>query len=492
MKVAIIGAGFAGLSAGVLLQNAGYQVEIFEKNSSVGGRARRLTQSGFKFDMGPSWLLMPDVYKNFYKQIGLDFEKEINVKRLEPSYKIFWGKNDADDVFSDMQKLSELFEKYEEGSSKKLEEYLKIAKQQYDLSMTHVLYKDFNSFLDLFSFEFIKASMKMKVLQSLDNFAKKYFKSDRIRKLLEYNIVFLGGSPSNTPALYSLINYIDYVQGVYYPEGGLYSLVESMTKIFEAKNGKIHYDSNVDSFGYENKKITSVNIKNKKYKFDLVLSAVDSHYLETHVLEPQYRSYSDSSWKRSDIAPSAFIVYLGLNKKLKNISHHNLIFSYDWMEHFADIFDRKILPQKPSIYLCTPSVADPSVAPKGCENLFVTVPIPAGIKIQKSQVNSYKEKLINIIEEVLDQRISDSVIFEKIFTIDDFTQDYNAFNGTALGLSHTLKQSLFWRIKRKSKKLDNLYYTGQYTHPGIGVPMAVISGELAYKRILHDYPIANN
>lgn len=481
-KVVVIGAGFGGLSAAALLAKDGYNVTVLEKNNMSGGRARVLREAGFVFDMGPSWYLMPDAFENFFKLFDKKPSDYYDLIRLDPSYRIYFG-NEFVDISADLEKNIELFDSIEPGAGEQLRKYLDQAKYQYDVSMREFLYKDFRSIFQFFNKRILTEGRKLRVFENLDKFTGRFFKSDRLRKILEYSMVFLGGAPKNTPALYSVINHADFNLGVWYPKGGFGAVAKAMQTLAEEYGAKFKFDESVKEIVVENGIAKKVITEKGEYEADMVVANADYHHVETQLLSKKDRVYSESYWSRRTMAPSAFIIYLGLNKKLDNVRHHMLMLDNDWVRHFNDIFDHPAWPEHPSYYVCCPSQTDELVAPEGSENLFFLVPIASGIEDTEEIREAYYEKIISHFENTIEQKITDSVVVKKLYSLNDFSSDYNAYKGTALGLSHTLTQTSVFRPRTQSKKVDNLFYSGQFTQPGIGVPMTIISGQLASENI---------
>lgn len=486
-KIIIIGAGFGGLSSAALLAKDGHDVTVIEKNDMAGGRARVWNEAGFKFDMGPSWYLMPDAFERFFNEFSKKPTDYYKLTRLDPSYRIYFGKDDSVDISSDLKKNIALFESMEAGAGEKLQEYLDQAEYQYNVSMSEFLYKDFRSIFDFLNKRMMVEGRKLHVFENLHAFTGRFFKNDKLRKILEYSMVFLGGAPKNTPALYSVINHADMNLGVWYPDGGYGAVVEGIKTLAEELGVKFVFSESVESLQVENGTAKRVKTNKGLYVADIVIANADYHHVETSILPKEEQSYSPRYWDKRTMAPSAFIMYLGLNKRLENVTHHMLMLDNDWMRHFNDIFEKPTWPEHPSYYVCCPSQTDPTTAPEGCENLFVLVPIASGLEDTPEMRESYYEKIMEHLENTLGQDIKDSVIVKRMYSLNDFKEDYNAFQGTALGLSHTLWQTSLLRPRTKSKKIKNLYFAGQFTQPGIGVPMTLISGQIARDNIREDW-----
>jgi phytoene desaturase len=485
--ILIVGSGFGGLSAAALLANEGFNVTVLEKNSSPGGRARVWSESGFKFDLGPSWYLMPDVFERFFAEFEKKPSDFYELIRLDPAYRLIFGKDDVVDISPRLEDNLELFNFLEDRGADKMINYLKTAKYQYDVSMDGILYEDLTSVFDFLKPRLLMRGMRLNVFGNLEKKVNKIFSSDKLKKILLYSVVFLGGDPKNTPAIYSLMSHVDFNLGVWYPKGGIGSLVEGMITLGKSLGVTYIYDQEVTSVQVENGIAKGVTTATAQFQADAVVINTDYHHAETQLLSPEYQRYPEKYWEKKTIAPSAYLIYLGLDIKLPGLDHHTLVLDNDWQRHFRQIFDDPQWPQYPSYYVCSPSKTDDTVAPEGHENLFILVPVAAGLDDTDANREMYFEKMISHFEDLMGQNIRNHIVVKRIFTQRDFVADYNAYKGTALGLSHTLMQSVMFRPHHKSKKVSNLYFTGQYTHPGIGVPMVLISSTIVRDLIRKDF-----
>lgn len=493
-KVVIIGAGIAGLASACYLSKKGYSVTLLEKNDKVGGRANIFEKDGFRFDMGPSWYLMPDIFEHFYTLMGENISDHFTLKKLSPSYRIFFKDERIEngtpltlDLYSDIEKVKSIFETIEKGSARKLEEYLKYSKYGYEIAKSEFMYKNYDSIFDFLTPRIAIEGTKLRVFSKMHTYVKKFFKSPILQKIIEYQLVFLGSSPYNTPALYNIMNHIDFNMGVFYPEGGIYEIPKSLERIALKNGATIRTSSPVAKILVDDKTSKTKGVQlasGETIEADIVISNADMHHTETFLLDVKYQERNEKSWDKKVMAPSAFMLYLGINKKIPELLHHTLLFSKDWETNFKQIFDTPMFPTDPSLYICSPSKNDPSVAPEGMENVFVLVPIASGLDYTDSDLEVYKEKILDTIAKELKlDNFKESIIFSRTFCVKDFYSMYNAYKGTALGLAHTLTQTALFRPNNYSKKVKNLYYAGAGTNPGIGVPICLISGELVYKRI---------
>ncbi len=488
-KVIVIGAGFSGLASAALLAKKGFNVTLIEKNKNLGGRAQAWKTKGFMYDMGPSWYLMPEVFENFYKIFGKKSTDFYKLKQLDPSFRVFYEKEGMVDLPKDKKKVYNLFETIEKGSSKKLKNYLDVAKLKYDIAMEKFLYKEYKTIFDFLTPELMLSGLKLQMFESLDNYVSKEFTDHRLKKILEYSMVFLGGSPKNTPALYSLMSHVDINKGVYYPLGGMIEIVNAFKKLCTQNGVKIIKGTEVKKIilqdNTKSRTISSGVLTNngKLFNTDIILVGSDYKEAETKFLDSKHSWYKEKYWKKKTMGPSALLFYIGLNKKLKSLKHHNLFLADEWDEHFDQIYKTPTWPTNPSYYVSCPSKSDPTVAPKGKENLFFLIPVANELNDNDKEREKMFNKVINDFEKRTKEKIKDNIVVKRIFSQRDFKKEYNSYKGTALGLAHTLFQTAIFRPSHKSKKVKNLYYTGSYTHPGIGVPMVLISAQIVANKI---------
>lgn len=482
----IIGSGFGGLGAACILAKQGYRVTVLEKNDRLGGRAGVFSADGYRFDMGPSWYLMPDVFERFFDLIGEPIEKHLTLQKLTPSYRIYFSGDPVPvDVEAELEKAAALFESYEPGAGERLRDYLSRSGYQYDIAVREFMYKNYDSVLDFFNRRVMTEGRKLSVLSSMDRYVRKFFSHPRLQKILQYQLVFLGSSPYETPALYNVMNHIDFAMGVYYPEGGIAAIPEALVKIAKNAGAEFRTNAEVTEIIVENGKAAGVALASgERLSADLVISDADFAWTETTLLPPASRTYPEKYWKKRTLAPSAFILYLGVDGKIDSLTHHTLLFTEDWKRNFDQIFKTPGLPDDPSLYICNPSKIDPSTAPAGKENLFVLVPIGAGREYTEEELDAYQEKVLEMIEtQCAIPNLRGRIEFMRRYGPADFVRDYHSQGGSGLGLAHTLLQTSAFRPNNVSKKVKDLYYVGANTNPGIGMPTCLISAELAWKRI---------
>lgn len=476
-KVVIIGGGIGGLSTAAYLGKKGFNVELYEKNERVGGRASLLEKDGFKFDMGPSWYLMPDIFERYFNHFGYEPSDFLDLVKLNPNYKIFFKDGDKVEIPEEPEKVKEIFEEYEDGAGEAFEKYLEKSRESYDVGMNNFVLKDRNRFRDYLSLDVALNARKLNLFKSMDSYVSDYFDNKKLQQIMQYSLVFLGGYPKNTPALYNLMSHVDFNMGVYYPRGGIYEIIKSMKDIAEEQGVEIHCNSEVQSIERRDGRV-EVKFEDTLVETDYVVSNAGYGFTETKLItDKNLRQYSEDYWNKKTYAPSAFLMYLGLSKELTELDHHNLVLPLDWDEHFEQIFEEPDYPDNPAYYVCNPSETDVSVAPEGKSSIFILVPLAPELKDNKQVRDKFKEKILDDFGENIGIDLRDLIEFEETFSVNDFKTRYNGINGTALGLAHTLRQTSVFRPKKSSKKFKELFYTGADTNPGIGMPMCLISGE---------------
>ncbi len=485
-KVVILGSGISSLSAGSFLAKDGYDVTLLEKNDTIGGRARKFESEGFVFDMGPSWYWMPDVFERFYNQFGKTTADFYDLKRLDPSYRIFWEDGDHTDVPADMKQLEAWFEELEPGSSKNLRKFLAEAKYKYEVGMQDLVHKPSLKLLEFADIRILKGLLNMHLLKSFTKYTHRYFKHPKLRSLLEFPVLFLGAMPKDTPALYSLMNYADLSLGTWYPMGGMYKIIEAFETIAKDQGVKIKTSQEVTGFAYSGNEITSAQTATDQFNADLFVSGADYHHTDRMLLKEK-ANYTEEYWDKRTMAPSCLIFYVGVNKRLKNLQHHNLFFDTEFEKHAKEIYEDPQWPSSPLFYTCVPSITDPSVAPVGHENLFFLIPIAPNLKDSEEKREAYFNLLLDRLEKRTGENIKENIVFKRSYCLDDFKKDYHAFKGNAYGLANTLRQTAFLKPKLVNKKIKNMFYTGQLTVPGPGVPPSIVSGEVVAKQIAKDF-----
>jgi len=478
-KVIVIGAGFAGLSAASLVAKNGYEVHLFEKNNIPGGRAAFWQKEGFTFDMGPSWYWMPEVFEDYFALFNKKVSDYYSLSRLNPSYRMYFAENDFIDIPASLNELEALFESIEPGSSKKLKEFLKLAEYKYNTGMKEYVIKPSLSVTEYFDFSLLKETFRIQLLQSLKNHIRKYFTHPKLIRILEFPVLFLGSTPAQSPALYSMMNYADLVLGTWYPEGGIYKVVEAMYKIALENGVQFHFNMPVKSINTKNGKAVSVSAGSEEFFADAVISGSDYHHTETKLLHSADRSYSDKYWESRIMSPSSLLFYVALDGKVQNIRHHSLFFDESFDDHASQIYGNPQWPERPLFYLSAPTQTDSTIAPAGKEILTFLIPLASGLKDSAELHEKYFRIICKRFYKLTGNDISGKILFKRSFCLEDFTNNYNSFKGNAYGLANTLSQTAIFKPKMKSKKVENLFYAGQLTVPGPGVPPAIISGQIA-------------
>lgn len=479
-KVIIIGSGFSSLSSACYLAKAGYEVSIYEKNKTVGGRARQLIREGFTFDMGPSWYWMPDIFDKFFAHFNKKTSDYYQLDKLSPAYKIFFS-DDVITIGDSLDKISEEFERIEAGSSKHLKKFISKAQENYSIAIDKVVLRP-----GLSPFELVTKETVLKLDQffkTISSEVRKNFKNPKLISTLEFPVLFLGAKPSKTPSFYSFMNFADFGLGTWHPKGGMYQVIKGMLDLAKELGVNLYTDSSVEKINVKNGKAVGVVINGQSIASDIVLSGADYHHSET-LLDKEYRQYSERYWSKKTFAPSSLLFYIGFNKKLKNIEHHNLFFDTDFEKHAEEIYDVPKWPTDPLFYANFPSVTDQSMSPDGCETAFFLVPIAPDLEDTPELRQQYFDLIMARFQERTEQQVKNNILFKESFCVRDFIEEYNSYKGNAYGMANTLSQTAFLRPKLKSKKVKNLFFTGQLTVPGPGVPPSLISGKLVSELII--------
>ena len=481
-KVAIIGSGFSSLSASCYLAKAGFDVSVYEKNPTIGGRAAQFKKEGFTFDMGPSWYWMPDIFDKFFSDFGKKTSDFYSLDKLSPAYKIFFS-DDVITIGDSMDKICLEFERLEKGSAKLLKKFIAEAQKNYDIAINKIVLRPGISPLELVTKETIlKVDQFFKTISSE---VRKRFKNPKLISTLEFPVLFLGAKPDNTPAFYSFMNFADFGLGTWHPKGGMYEVIKAMESLAKEFGVRFHMEKTVDKILVEDGVAKGLKIGGDTILSDFVLSGADYHHSE-QLLDKESRQYSDSYWSKKTFAPSSLLFYIGFDKKLKNIEHHNLFFDTDFEQHAHEIYDVPKWPTNPLFYANFPSVTDESMAPKDCETGFFLVPIAPGLEDTPELRKQFYKIIMDRFELRTGQQVANNIIFNESFCVNDFIERYNSYKGNAYGMANTLSQTAFLRPKLKSKKVQNLFFTGQLTVPGPGVPPSLISGKLVSELIIKD------
>jgi len=474
------------------MAKAGWDVTVLEKHDMPGGRARKFSAEGFTFDMGPSWYWMPDVFERYFGVFGKKVSDYYTLKRLDPSYRVYW-KDAPMDIPANYNELKQLFENTEKGSGEQLDAFLKEAEFKYEIGINKLVHKPGQSLTEFIDWDLAKGVFKLDVFTSMRKHIGKYFKHPKLQQLMEFPVLFLGALASNTPALYSLMNYADIKLGTWYPQGGMYEIVDGMYSLAKELGVKFHFGHNVSSIKVEGKKARSViaetpNGQSISFDADVVIGGADYHFIESQLLPEDCRTYSEAYWDKRLMAPSCLLYYIGINKKLEGIPHHSLFFDTDAEMHASEIYETKEWPVDPLFYVSVASVTDKTVAPEGQENLMFLIPVATGIEGDTEALREkYFQKILSRFEKLTGQEIKNNIIYKRTYSVSNFTSDYNSFKGNAYGLANTLLQTAVLKPSCRSIKIKNLFYTGQLTVPGPGVPPSLISGEVVAKEVLKSF-----
>jgi len=483
-SIAVIGSGFSGLSAACFLAKEGFDVTVLEKNESAGGRARKFSSHGFTFDMGPSWYWMPEVFEKFFRHFGKSPSDYYSLTRLDPSYRIVYSKDDYLDIPAGGENLCAVFDRLEPGSGTQLKRFLEEGKYKYDIGINQLVHKPGLSLGELLDFNLVKGAFQLHVFQSISAYIRKFFTHPKLIQLLEFPVLFLGATPENTPALYSLMNYADMSLGTWYPMGGMHKVIEAMVQLATELGVKFEFNSLVNALKMNSKNAKGVVVNGTFRSFDYIVASADYHHVEQHLLPASHRQYSEKYWSNRVMAPSSLIFYLGINKKIEGLLHHTLFFDQDFKQHANEIYENPQWPSAPQFYISCTSKTDPTVAPEGCENIFILIPVAPGLDDREETREKYFDSVLQRLENLVGQSIREHIIFKRSYAHRDFIHDYNAFKGNAYGLANTLWQTANLKPSIVNNKVQNLFYTGQLTVPGPGVPPSIISGEVVATELI--------
>lgn len=469
-KVIIIGAGFGGLSAACYLAKSGYRVEVYEKNHTYGGRAWVNKVDGFTFDMGPSWYMMPDVFEEFFADFGKKTTDYYELKKLNPSYQVLTDTNRYD--VSTVPSVYTLFEQLEPGSSRQLQKLLKKTEDEYKKVRASILQRPMLGPADVLKKDAVAFLMKPSLIGSYHSRIATYIKHPDLQKILEFMVVFMGGSPKNIPALYTLLAYVDMGLGIWYPMGGMGKLADAMYDLARSLGVKFIFNSDVSGITRNQNRADGIMIGSKKVSADIVVANADYQFVDSVLLGRR------TKWDKMTLSPSGVMAYIGVRGKLSGLRHHNLFLDSDWDRHFDETFNKHTWSNEPMFYVSVPSITDPTVAPNGMENMFILAPMANGLHPTPKQNKELIDDLIDRIEKKTNQNIKDKIVYIDIKSHDYFENMFHAYKGNAFGLAHTLGQSAILRPPLKDKSIDGLYYAGQYTNPGTGVPIVTLSGKV--------------
>ncbi len=487
-RVVVIGSGFAGISAAAYLAKAGCDVTVLEKNEGPGGRASVFSADGYTFDMGPSWYWMPDVFERWFADFGRKPSDYYELRRMDPSYRVWWDRNDYTDVPARLSDLYELFEGWESGSGKNLKRFIDEAAHKYQVGIHDLVYRPSRSVTEFLDLRLLTGLFKLDLFKSYRKHVDALFTHPRIKQILEFPVYFLGGIPQNTPALYTLMSYADLALGTWYPMGGMHEIIKGMVAVAEEQGARFEYHAEVTGLPAEGKSLADVpTTDGRSFPADVVVAGADYHHVEQHLLSPEHRQYTPEYWDRRVMAPSSLIFYLGLDRRTPNLEHHNLFFDQSFSSFAREIYDRPQWPSEPLFYVNVTSRTDPTTAPEGGENLYVLIPVAPDLEDTEQAREDQYQKVLRRIEALTGENIRDHVVYKRGFAHRDFESRYHAYKGNAYGLANTLMQTAVFKPRLKNPKLANLYYTGQLTVPGPGVPPSLISGKVVATEVLKDF-----
>jgi phytoene desaturase len=485
-EVTVVGAGVGGLAAACYLADAGADVRVLEQHDRPGGHANRFVEDGYAFDTGPSWYLMPDVFERFFGHFGRSPGEFYDLVHLDPHYRVFWKDGDRADVRPDMAHNRALFESYEDGAGDALNAYLEEAAYTYEVGMDRFVYEDRGRLRDFLDLDVLKSARGLSLLGTMDDHVADYVEHQKLRQLLQYTLVFLGGSPYNTPALYNLMSHVDFNLGVYYPEGGMYSVIEGMVDLAEDLGATVETGRPVRRVEPADGGGVRVGTDDGAVAADAVLSNANPAHVERELLPAGHREHPEGYWEERTLAPSAYMLYLGVEGSVEPLAHHTLVLPTDWERHFEAIFEEPRWPADPAYYVNVPSRTDDTVAPEGGHTVVVLVPIAPGLDDDDPARERFREQVLSDIAAHTGVDLRGRVAVEREACVSEFAARYGDPRGSALGLAHTLRQTGPFRPDHRSAAVEGLYYTGAYTRPGVGVPMCLISGEHAAEAVVAD------
>lgn len=488
-KVIVVGAGFAGLSAAAILSKSAYDVSVLEKNDRPGGRASLWSAGGFTFDMGPSWYWMPDVFESFFAIFGKKPADYYDLVRLDPAYRVYFGPGDYLDIPASMQELEALFESMEKGAGKRLRDFLDQAAYKYKVGMSDYVYRPSLTITEFIDLRLIRESIRIQMFQSMRKHVQAYFQHPRLRKILEFPVLFLGATPQNTPAMYSMMNHADLALGTWYPMGGMHEVAKAMEAIAKEQGVTFHYGTEALEWEMNGPVISGIKTQNNTFEADIVVANGDYQHVDQILTPKPYRNYSATYWEKRTMSPSSLLFFLGIDKKLKGMKHHALFFDEDFDQHAHAIYTDARWPEKPLFYVSCTSQTDPNVAPPNQENIFILIPLAPGLPDDEARREEVYDLVMNRFEAILGEKIREHVRVKRSYAMKDFQADYHSFKGNAYGLANTLAQTAFFKPRLKSRKIENLYFTGQLTVPGPGVPPAIISGQVVARVLEKDFPL---
>lgn len=485
MEIGVIGSGFSGLSAAAYLAKAGHKVCVYEKHSTPGGRARQLiTSNGYKFDMGPSWYWMPDILESFFNDFNTTARDHYELVTLDPQFEMVFA-DGSWSIPSGQDELCIFFESIEKGAGEKFRMFMRDAKEKYDVSMHDFIEKPCHSWWEFVSPQSLRSAFRLNLFSTFDQYVRRFFRDPRLIALMEFPVLFLGAAPHQIPAMYSLMHHGGLGMGTHYPMGGFYEVIRAMVAIAKDQGVKFHFNHDVVKIHINGHSAIGLSTDTKYYPLDAILASGDYHHIETKLLDAPYRNYQQPYWDQRVMAPSCLIYYLGFNRRIPNLKHHTLFFEHDLRQHTADIYETRQWPRQPLFYACCPSKTDTTIAPAGHENLFLLVPIATSLEDSEEIREMYfGDMMSRLARHTGDAHLPEAIDFKQSYCVRDFVNDYHALKGNAYGLANTLHQTAVLKPSIRNRHVSNLFYAGQLTVPGPGVPPSIISGKIAARELL--------
>ncbi|MEM9873533.1 MAG: phytoene desaturase family protein [Myxococcota bacterium] len=488
-EVVVVGAGFAGLAAACHLAHEGAEVTVVERHDQPGGRARTWEQDGFRFDMGPSWYWMPDVFERFFATFGRRQRDLYPLKRLDPSYRVVWPGGRAWDVPAGLPALRTFFDEVDAGAGAALDRFIAQTKYIYEAAYEDYLFRPSLSFFEFVDPRLVRELFRLKMLRSMHAYARSFFSHEKLARLVEWPVLFLGASARETSAMYGLMSYADMALGTWYPEGGMHRVIEAIVGVARDLGVTFRLGESVTQIDIAAGRATGLTTATgERLNADAVLAAADYHHVEQRLIrEPRHRQYDEKYWSSRTMSPSSLLFYLGIEGDLGDDPvHHTLFFDEDLDQHMDEVYGAPRWPRAPLFYACAPSVTDDSVAPEGCSNLFLLVPLAPGLPDDDDARERIYDQVMGRLERHLGRPLRARVRVRRSYAMRDFERDYHAFRGNAYGMANTLRQTGPLKPRLRSSKVYGLYFAGQLTVPGPGMPPSLVSGELSARVLLDD------
>ena len=494
-KVIVVGAGVAGLASAIRLQHAGYQVELYEKESTPGGKMNRIEMDGYKFDLGPSIVMMPELYREIFELCNRNPDDYIPMERLDPMYQVYFSDipDNPIDISSDLTKLTKTMESISEEDAEGFFHYLHEIYKRYLVGKHDIIQRPFRKHSDFYNLPMLRKALKMKAFDTADHFIGKYIKNERLKQIISFQTLYIGISPFKGPSFYTMLPMIQFLYGVWFIKGGMYTMALAMEKLFKELGGTIFYDKNVQEICIKNHKATGIMVDDQKVPSDFIVCNADFPYAMKNLINDKTAKgkYTDKKIDSMEYSCSCFLLYLGMNKKYEEIEHvHNFIFNEKMEKNMHDIFTGEKLTNA-SFYVYIASKMDPSLAPDGKDGLYILMPVSnadaADYQWNDETIDYYRSHILDTLKKIHGfENVENEIVTETCITPLDFESKFNAYNGAAFGLQPTLFQSNNLRPQSKASNCSNLYFTGSSTHPGAGVPIVLLSARIAAQELMHD------